>query len=162
MGPKPGYICKGAKNHLFAPILIINAKKMHCYHMALSHFKILTIFGNLQRAVNPSLKWLKRLGCCIFFVVSARLYLFFLQSKQHLSKKKNVVISCRSTTKRLQDNQKCSCRLPLSQKVDLLQLYYFFFLLKTRKEIRERRSDLERETQCRVDEETPSVTSVGL
>lgn len=35
--------------------------------MALSLFKILTIFGNLQRAVNHSLKWLKK-AC------SARLY----------------------------------------------------------------------------------------
>lgn len=49
------------KNLLFAPVLIINAKKMHCYHMALYlFFLILTIFGNLQRAVNHSLKWLEK------------------------------------------------------------------------------------------------------
>lgn len=35
--------------------------------MALTLFKILTIFGNLQRAVNHSLKWLEK-AC------SARLY----------------------------------------------------------------------------------------
>lgn len=91
MGPKPGCIfVKGQKSHLFAPVLIINAKKMHCYHMALSHFKILTIFGNLQRAVNPSLKWLKRLIWCVFFCLCTTvffIYIFFLQSKQHFIKK---------------------------------------------------------------------------
>lgn len=113
-GFKAWIVCKG-QNHLFAPVLIINAKKMHCYHMALSQFKILTIFGNLQRAVNP-LKWLKKAD-------SARLlYIYiFLQSNSIFFSYQKCVCDL------LYD--KTTCRTTqvfnadfLCPKVDLLQL----------------------------------------
>lgn len=89
--------------------------------MALSHFKILTIFGNLQRAVNPSLKWLKRL----------LLHDCILQSKQHFYQK--CVISCRPNDKTPAGQPKCR----LCPKVDCYN-FKFQIELKQNKERKKR------------------------
>lgn len=81
------WISVRGKNHLFAPVLIISAKKKKkctATNMALSLFKILTIFGNFAKGCDSFffLKWLKRL------ILHGRIFYFFLvQSKQHLSKR---------------------------------------------------------------------------
>lgn len=80
--------------------------------MALNLFKILTIFGNLQRVVNH-FKWLKK-AC------SARLYDTI---KTAFIKKS--VISCRPTARQLQDicnDDNQNINADFWHKVDSLQL----------------------------------------
>lgn len=115
-------ICKGQKNHLFAPVLIINAKKMHCYHMALNRvffvfffFKSWQSLEILQRAVNHSFKMARK-----------RLVLHdcMIQSKQHFIKKVWSPVGLQQNNRRTSAMTRSNTLMQtfLCPKVDLLQL----------------------------------------